>query len=204
MIFAALRLYEATKQTRYVEAAVAWVGVLDRHYWAAEGGGYTTSADDTADVIVRLRPGTDDATPNANAIMVSNLAALAALTGEARYADRAGEILSAFAGDIGRNIVAHTGIIAAAIDHFSPQQAVIAGRDLAGGEDLMAVIRTTSLPGAAIFALNGDASVELAALSGKRAVNRHATAYVCLGAQCSAPLTDSAEFAKSLRTQRSI
>jgi uncharacterized protein YyaL (SSP411 family) len=146
MIFAALRLYEATKQRRYVEAAVAWVGVLDRHYWLTEGGGYTTSADDTSDVIVRLRPGSDDATPNANAIMVSNLAALAALTGEARYADRAGETLSAFAGEIGRNT----------------------------------------------------------ALSGNRAVNRRSRAYVCLGAQFSAPLTDSSVFAKSLRTQRSI
>ena len=204
MICGALRLYEATKQRRFIEAAAAWVDVLDRHYWLAEGGGYTTSADDTSDVIVRLRPGSDDATPNANGVMVSNLSELAALTGEGRFAKRAGEILAAFAGEVGRNIVAHTGLLAAAIDYFSPQQVVIAGRDLPGGEKLMAAIRTTSLPGAALFALNGDETVALAALSGKQAVNSQATGYLCLGAQCSLPLTDSAEFAKSLRTQRSI
>ena len=204
MIFGALRLYEATKQRRFIDNAAAWVDVLDRHYWLAESGGYTTSADDTSDVIVRLRPGTDDATPNANAIMVSALSELSALTGEGRYAIRAGEILAAFAGEVGRNIVAHTGLLAASIDYSSPQQAVIAGRDLAGGDDLMNVIRTTSLPGAALFALNDGEKVELAALSGKQAVNRQATAYLCVGAQCSLPLTDSAELAKSLRTQRSI
>ena len=77
MIWAALRLNEATDEPRYFEQAVAWVDVLDHHYWVEGGGGYATSADDTRDVIVRLRPGSDDATPNANGIMVANLVALA-------------------------------------------------------------------------------------------------------------------------------
>ncbi|MEI9898819.1 MAG: hypothetical protein WDN31_00355 [Hyphomicrobium sp.] len=74
MIWGALRLHEATAEQRYFDQAVAWVEILDRHYWVEGEGGYATSADDTRDVIVRLRPGTDDATPNANAIMLANLA----------------------------------------------------------------------------------------------------------------------------------
>ena len=67
MIWAALRLHEATNDQRYFEQALAWVDVLDKHYWIDGKGGYATSADDTRDVIVRLRPGTDDAAPNPTA-----------------------------------------------------------------------------------------------------------------------------------------
>ena len=204
MIWAALRLHEATCQPRYLSAAASWTAVLDRHYWIAGEGGYATSADDTGDVIVRLRPGSDDATPNANAIMLANLAALAALTGEARYTERAAQALSAFAGDIRRNIVAHTGLLAAAVDLFAPQQVVIAGRDLEGGKDLMEVIRSISLPGALLYALDAGTSSELPALRGKQPVNQRATAYACLGPQCSAPLTEAAELTKTLKRQRSL
>ena len=63
--------------------------MLDRHYWDDASGGYFTAADDTGDVVVRLKSAADDAVPNANAIQLSNLVVLAALTGESRYDDRA-------------------------------------------------------------------------------------------------------------------
>ncbi len=204
MIWAALRLHEATTEARLFRAG-AWPGreVLDRHYWMPEQGGYATSADDTDDVIVRLRPGSDDATPNANAIMLANLAALGGLTGEARYLERAAALLAAFAGDIGRNIVAHTGLLAGAIDLMAPQQVVIAGKNLEGSQDLMEVIRSISLPGALQYCMDPDTS-ELAALRDKQPVNGQATAYACLGPQCSLPLTEPSEFVRTLKAQRSL
>ena len=204
MIWGALRLHEATNDARYFELARAWTDVLDRHYWIADQGGYATSADDTRDVIVRLRPGSDDATPNANAIMVSNLVALGTLSGDSRYFDRANEIPAAFAADLGRNIVAHTGLLAAAIDLFAPQIVVIAGRELKGGEDLIEVIRSISLPGALQYGLDAASRLELPAFRDKEPVNQHSTAYACLGPQCSLPLTDATEFATTLKAQRSL
>ncbi len=203
MIWAALRLHEATGEQAYFQQAVAWCDVLDRHYWMADQGGYATSADDTDDVIVRMRPGMDDATPNANAIMLSNLAALGALSGEARYLDRAAALIAAFAGDIGRNIVAHTGLLAGAIDLIAPQQVVIVGKNLEGSQELMGAIRTISLPGALQYCMDPGTS-ELAALRDKQPVNGHATAYACLGPQCSPPLTETDEFVRTLTAQRSI
>jgi len=204
MIWAALRLHEASAEPRYFAQAQAWTDVLDRHYWVPDQGGYATSADDTDDVIVRLRPGSDDATPNANAVMVANLAAFASLSGDQTFLDRANATLSAFAGDIGRNIVAHTGLLAATIDLIAPQLVVISGRDLEGGQDLMEVIRSTSLPGALEYGLDAGNGSELPVLRDKQPLNRLGTAYACLGAQCSAPLTETTEFAKTLRTQRSL
>lgn len=205
MIWAALRLHEATGDPSYFEQAVAWVKVLDLHYWVEVEGGYATSADDTRDVIVRLRPGSDDATPNANAIMLSNLVALATISGDAHYQERAAALLAAFAPDVGRNIVAHTGLLASTFDLLAPQQVVIAGQKLEGGEELMKVIRSISLPGALQYALSDDANGNaLPGLRDKNTVNRLATAYACLGPQCSLPLNAPDELAKVLRQQRSL
>jgi uncharacterized protein YyaL (SSP411 family) len=168
-------------------------------------GGYATSADDTRDVIVRLKPGSDDATPNANAIMLANLVALGTLTGETSYLDRAANLLAVFAPDVGRNIVAHTGLLASTFDLLIPQQVVIAGQHLQGGNELMKVIRSISLPGALQYALSDTADgAALPGLRGKHAVNRQATAYVCRGPQCSPSLTDASDLARTLKEQRSL
>ena len=73
MTWAALRLFAATGSDAYLDQAVRWTEVLDRHYWDDTSGGYFTAADDTGDVVVRLKSAADDAVPNANAIQLSNL-----------------------------------------------------------------------------------------------------------------------------------
>ncbi len=204
MIWGALRLHEATTDPHYFEQAVTWTGVLDRHYWIADQGGYATSADDTTDVIARLRPGSDDATPNANAIMMANLVALTTLSGEAKYAERATAILAAFGSDLGRNVIAHTGLLAGAIDLIAPQQIVLAGHGLKGGDALIEAIRNISLPGALQYGLDGEIRSELPALRDKPSINGQSAVYACLGQQCSQPLTDPAELSRILKAQRRI
>ena len=204
MIWGALRLHEATTEQRYFEQALKWTEILDRHYWIEDQGGYATSADDTTDVIVRLRPGSDDATPNANAIMVSNLVALTTLSGDAKYAERASVILVAFGSELGRNVIAHTGLLSAAIDLIAPQLVVLAGGDLTGAKALIEAIRSISLPGAPLYGLDGAIRSELPALGDKPTVNGQTAAYACLGPQCSQPLTDPAELIRTLKTQRCI
>ena len=204
MIWSALRLHEATGEQRYYDQARAWTETLHRHYWIEGQGGYATSADDTRDVIARLRPGADDATPNANAIQLANLAALGMLSEEGRYFDRAQAIQAAFASDVGRNIVAHTGLLAASIGLIAPQLVVIAGSNLAGGQDVIEMIRSISLPGALQYGFYDSACSDLPALRAKEPVNQRSSAYTCLGPQCSLPLTDAEEFARTLKAQRSL
>jgi uncharacterized protein YyaL (SSP411 family) len=203
MIWGALRLHEATNEQHYYDQARAWTETLDRHYWIEGQGGYATSADDTRDVIARLRPGSDDATPNANAIQLANLVALGLLSEEPRYFDRAKAIATAFSAEIGRNIVAHTGLLAAAIDLIAPQLVVIAGSGLPGGKDLIEVIRSISLPGALQYGFYDRVRSDLPALRTKDAVNQRSSAYACLGPQCSLSLTDPKELDRTLKAQRS-
>ncbi len=194
MTWAALRLTQATNSARYLDAAVRFVEQLDRHYWDASSGGYFMTADDTPDVIVRLKTAHDDATPNANAVMMSNLAHLFMLKGETAYLERAEAILNAFGPELQQNLISHSGLLAQTFDLLSPQHVIVLGAgDADGAARLEKAVTSMSLPGALQHFVDDSATViaEADALAGKRPIDGKATAYVCIGQSCSAPLTDA-------------
>ena len=204
MIWAALRLCQATTSSRYLDAATELAEQIDRHYWDGDAGGYFMTADDTPDVIVRMKSALDDATPNANAVMISNLVQLFMLTGKAEYLDRAEAILKAFGADLQRNLISHAGLLAGTFDLMSPQHIVVlSGGDRAAAEALESVVTKVSLPGALQHFVEDTAVIpEAAALAGKRPVEGKATAYVCIGQECSAPMTDPEALRFALCHQR--
>jgi uncharacterized protein YyaL (SSP411 family) len=202
MIWAAVRLYEATNTATYLTTAERWAEVLDRHYWSADKGGYHISADDTPDVIVRLRNAHDDATPNANGIMISNLVALHLLTDKPDYITRAEAITTAFSADLARNLISHCGLVASIFDLNTPQQTAIVGGDAAL---LQAALHAVSMPGALELAVPDTTYLDASPLlQGKTAVDSKVTAYVCIGPQCSLPVTAADAFARLLREQRVV
>jgi uncharacterized protein YyaL (SSP411 family) len=204
MIWGALRLYQATNEDHYLGAARRWAEILDHHYWDEPSGGYMMTADDTPDVIVRLKNAHDDATPNANAIMISNLVQLFMLTGDNRYLERAESIPHAFVAELNRSLIGHAGLLANSIDLMAPQHVVIAGGQRSA--DTLALFDSVmglSLPGAVQQMFDDAARVPTSSpLSGKRARDGKATAYVCVGPQCSPPITDSEALLATLRDQR--
>jgi len=200
MIWAAIRLHEATGRASYLAAAERWTAILDRHYWSPEKGGYHISADDTPDVIVRLRSAHDDAAPNANGIMISNLMLLYLLTGKGDYLARAEAIPAAFTADLARNMISHCGLVAGILDLNAPQQVAIVGDQNSALRD---TLHGLAMPGA--LELTVPDATHLGAsplLKGKTAIGGQATAYVCVGPQCSLPVTGSDAFARLLREQR--
>jgi len=204
LIAGALRLYQVTSKASYLAKAEQLAAMLDTHYWMEAGGGYAFSADDTPDLIARLIHAHDDATPNANGVMVSNLMTLFVLTGSEAYASRAQAVLDRFGGEIAGNLFAHTGLIGAACDVIAPQQIVVVGGSEPQELDRMqAALSTVSAPGAvqqAIADLSGVAPGS--PLAGKSPVAGKATAYVCIGPQCSAPVTEPEELAPLIRRLR--
>ena len=150
MIRAALALANVTGKPDYIAQAQDWAGVLDTHYWANELGGYYFAADDTGDLIVRPFSGQDEATPNANGVMVSNLVALYLWTGEARYRDRAEAILRGFAGAMSENVLAHSGLLAAAIDSLAPALIVLIVPEGGDAGELRRALKDVSLPNAVV------------------------------------------------------
>ena len=181
--------------------------VLDQRYWMPDGG-YAFTADDTPDVIVRMRSAHDDATPNANALMISNLVALHLLTGKPAWLERAQAIPRAFAADLARNTFGHCGLIAGTLDVIAPQQVVViepqAVDAVPGSSPLARAMLDLSLPGAVEQIAEPGRTLANPALTGKSAIDGKATAYACLGPQCSLPVTDPEALVDLLRKQRMV
>jgi len=204
MIWGALRLHQATGEAAHLAAAERWCATLDARFWVPDAGGYAFTADDTADVIVRLRAAHDDATPNANALMVSNLVALHLLTGKPHYLERAHAIPQAFAGDLGRNALGHCGLLAGCFDLIAPQHVAVVdpGRAEAPAAPLARALFRLSLPGAVQQVVSEAGLPATGPLAGKTAVDGRPTAYACLGPACSLPVTDPDALLELLRRQR--
>jgi uncharacterized protein YyaL (SSP411 family) len=200
MTWAALRLFSATGSEPYLEHAQRWTRVLDKHYWDGESGGYFTSADDTADVVVRLKSASDDAMPNANVIQLSNLVALAALTGHTADDTRARQIADVFAPSVARSPVSHCGLLAAELDLDRLVQVAVSNtRDTA----LRGQLLQLSVPGALEFVADTGVGVSpLSPLAGKTAIDGKSTAYVCVGPVCSAPIHEPQSLDETLRQAR--
>jgi len=209
MIKAALALAAVTGNSGYIDQARDWVEVLERHYRAEGHGGYYIAADDTDDLIVRPLNAMDEAVPNANGTMVSNLAQLYLWTGEERYRARAEEIVAAFSGDIGNNVFQHTGLLAGAIDLLAPAHVVIVVPEGSDAKPMRRALPSVSLPGAVVQEIHGSvgAGESLPSTSparGNTAIDGKPTAYVCIGPQCSAPVTDPAALAETVKAARRI
>lgn len=204
MIHAACTLHGITGDAGLLAQAENWAGTLDTHYWSDDLVGYTLAADDTGDIIVRPFTGIDDAAPNPNGVMLSNLSALWLLTGKEAYRQRAGRILTGFTGEIATNLFAHTSLLAGAMDLIAPTHLVVAAPK--GREDadaLLAVLRKISLPGAVLQVVEDLAALpESSPAAGKPAKDGGATAYVCIGPACAPPATTPDELRQMLESWR--
>ena len=205
MVFAALRLAGATGKQDYVEQAIAWAKHLDTHYWSDELSGYHLAADDTDDLIVRPFSGLDDATPNANAMMVSNLLALTSLTGNSAYTDRAEAIVAAFGASITANPVGHAGFLSAALDRLAPALIVLMVPKGGDASAMRAALTDVSLANAVVREIGeGESLPASSPAAGKTATDGKVSAYVCLGPQCSLPVTDPGKLAQTIKAARQV
>jgi uncharacterized protein YyaL (SSP411 family) len=205
MMRAGLALASATGNATYLAQALAWTDVLNRHYWSDALSGYYFAADDTSDLILRPFATEDDATPNANAAMVSNLTALSQWTGEARYRDRAEAMLSAFAGRIAGNVVGHAGMLSAAMDAIGPAMIVLIVPQGAHSHALRRALSHVSVPGLVVQEIAEGAALSPASPArGKGTLRGKPTAFVCIGPQCALPVTEPAQLIETVNRARHV
>ncbi|WP_088348438.1 MULTISPECIES: thioredoxin domain-containing protein [Rhodomicrobium] len=203
MIAAAIALYLATGDAAKLKDAERWTQVMQAQYWAEPDGGYYLSAADTSDIIIRTLSARDDAVPNANAVMLGNLVALHTITGETRYRDLAEALRRGLVGEALRLASLHTGFFSALSDHFSPQHVVLMRG--AGEEAMLGALNHLSLTGTVVEWLDEDQGApQNSPAYGKRAVDGKATAYICIGPQCSPPVTAPDALLSALRSSRKV
>jgi uncharacterized protein len=139
-------------------------------------------------------------------VMVANLVALSLWTGEERYRERADAILRGFAGAVNENLLAHAGLLAATLDAYAPALIVLVVPKGGDARELRRALADVSLPNAVVQEMReGEGGLVLPPSSpahGKTAIDGKPTAYVCIGPQCSLPVTDPAALVETIRAAR--
>ena len=189
MAQAALTLGEATAAC--AERARAWVDRLDALFWDGEGGGYYGTAVDAGPVLVRQNLIDETVAPSGNGTMLGVLTTLAALTGEASYRRRAERIVSRFGDRLTRASVAAATALNNADLNGLIQVVIVAAPDGAAAAAFRRVVGRRFVPARLMVIAGPDAAVpHRHPAKGKRMVGGQATAYVCIGTTCLAPVTD--------------
>jgi uncharacterized protein YyaL (SSP411 family) len=204
MARAAVALHEVTGAGLYLEAAQELVADADRWYWDKDGQGYFFTAADAGTLITRTKTAHDSATPSGNGVMAEVLTRLYALTGTPAYRDRADAVVQAFSGELAQNFFPLSTLLNAADLMAKPLQIAIIGHPGDAGTDglLRAVATAASLPNLVLQIVPPAADLPAGhPAHGKGTLGGAATAYVCEGPVCSAPLTDPVALAEDLKAR---
>jgi len=196
MALAALALFETGGEAALLDHAIGWADAAQIHHWDGGGGGFFQSAAGADDLVVRPKPVHDSAIPSANGILAQVLARLWLLTGEERWRQRAEATIDAFSGLPAESHPNMTALLAAFDLLADPVQVVIA--DGAGGQALERAVASVSLPNRILLRTDGSPLPAHHPAAGKSPLDGRATAYVCRGSTCSAPITDPAALRTAL------
>ncbi len=197
IIHALIELYETSFDPAWLEEAVALNSYLGLHFSDTERGGFFTVSDEGEPLIVRTKEIYDGAIPSANSMMLSNLVLLGHVTGDQRYEELASRLADGFCGVVSRSPSSFCFYLCG-LDHLlgPALDIVVAGSDADPvAQHMIRLVRDTYLPSHTIqFRRTPQINSVLDSLAPftrtMTAQNGKATAYVCSGRACSAPVTD--------------
>ncbi|MBU6296754.1 MAG: thioredoxin domain-containing protein [Alphaproteobacteria bacterium] len=201
MTRAALALWEATADKRYLDNAKHWTLVLNEFFADARTGAYYQSAIDDAPLLHRALTVYDQATQSANGTMIGVLAKLYLATGEQAYRDRSNAIINAFAGEVGRSFLAMGSYLNGLETVLAGLQIVIVGpKNSSKTVELVNAVYGRSVPNRLVMVVEPDEVLpETHPAYGKKMENGQPTAYVCQHQNCSAPISNAVTLSQVLQ-----
>jgi uncharacterized protein YyaL (SSP411 family) len=197
-----LRLYEATLEVRWFDAARETADTMIERFADDERGGFFTTSNDHEELIARRKDVGDHPIPSGNSSAAYGLLRLAALTGERDYEDRAVGTMRLFAPAAARHPDAFGHLLQAIDFHLSPVREVALVAPSNGGastglDDLARVVRSAHRPHV-VLAGGPEGSERPELLRERPAVEGKPAAYVCEHFACKAPVTDPQQLAAEL------
>ncbi|MEM7424700.1 MAG: thioredoxin domain-containing protein [Pseudomonadota bacterium] len=199
MIRAALKLHECTGDGTYLEDGISWAGQMSTYFWDDADGGFFYTSTRATDLIRRTRFAGDDATPNANATMLGNLAKLYQLTGDDAFRKKGLETLEGFTPGVAASAVAHSGFLNGAEDFIEPLQAVIIEGDGSKGQHaLVRALLSRCLPTLTINTYADTRDLPQSHPAAGKTATGGSTLYLCRGQSCSLPISDPEKVTEAL------
>jgi len=194
-----LALYAATWDERWYAAALETADAMLRHFRDPAGGFFDT-ADDHEPLPARPKELQDNALPSGNAMAVTVLLKLAALTGDGRYRDAAERglgLVSAFAARYPTGFGQWLSALDFALAEVLEVAIVGDQADPATGA-LLAQVRAGYRPHEVVALAPGGTPSAIPLLHDRPLLDGLPTAYVCRGFACRRPTTDPAELSRQL------
>ena len=203
LVEALLRLYEATLEVRWFDAARETADSMIERFGDDERGGFFTTSNDHEELIARRKDVGDHPIPAGNSSAAHALLRLAALTGERDYEERAVGTTRLFAPAAAQHPDAFGHLLQAIDFHLSPvrEVALVAPANGGAGADglgeLAKVVRSAHRPHV-VLAGGPEGSERPALMRERQTVEGRPAAYVCEHFACRAPVTEPQELAAAL------
>jgi len=201
MTRAALALWEATSERKYLERAFTWTATLDRDLWDVIQGGYVYSKNSDVPDQVRMRTAFDAPTPSANGIMIGVHARLFYATVDQHYAERANTLIQAFAGDVSGHYLQMATYLNSFEFCTSCLEIIICGPPAdARTQNLIRAVLGRSLPNRLLMVVPPGQDLPSGhPAAGKTMQNGQPAAYICGGMSCSPPVSNPALLTQVLK-----
>ena len=203
LVEALLRLYEATLEVRWFDAARETADAMIERFADEERGGFFTTSHDHEELIARRKDVGDHPIPAGNASAAMGLLRLAALTGDSSYEEHAIGVLRLFAPAAVRHPDSFGHLLQALDFHLSEvrEVALLAPPNgtapLAPLAELAKVVHAKFRPH--VVSAGGPEGTDRPELLRERhSVEGKPAAYVCENFACKAPVTEPDELAAQL------
>jgi uncharacterized protein YyaL (SSP411 family) len=202
LIDALVSLYEATFESRWIEAALDLKRVMLDQFWDASEGGFHFTGRDHEALITRPKDLLDNATPSGNAMATTALLRLAKLTGRRDLFEKAEATLRLCRGLIAERPLGCGQMLSALDFYIGPVQEFAIVGDPAIDETRQAVhlIRSGFRPNKVVALKQSDdptTEAVLPLLAGKKA-EAGVTTYICQNFACQSPLRGVQALAQAL------
>ena len=194
LLVAALDLFDATSDPRWLDRARELASGLDAHFTTTRDGPLRLGSADSPIVY------DDGVMPSGNALAVMGLLRLAEVTDDAETRARAERLLSALSTPMQHEPTAMPYALLALSRHLaSPREVAIVSPAGSDAEALIAVLRRTRVPNTHVITTDVDALVtRVPWLAGKVAIDDRPTAFVCERGRCELPTSNPVQLAAQL------
>ncbi len=201
LLWGLVELFESTFDLDWLTHARSLADRMVELFWDDDAGGFFFTGTDHEQLIARMKPGHDGATPSGNAVAANALLRLCTLTGEQRYGRYAEDLLSAFHAQM-ESAPSGFAHMVSAVDYArrAPREVALVGpAESAELSATLASLWRQFRPHDLIVAFDPAApdaqraTGELPLLAGKQAVDGLPTYYLCENYACRAPTQDAVE-----------
>jgi uncharacterized protein YyaL (SSP411 family) len=203
---ALLDLYETQFDRRHLDLAIELTDKMRERFEDQEKGGFFTSPEGDASLVIRMKDDYDGAEPSGNSIAVMNLLRLAQLANRLEYREVAERTVTAFEPRLSVASAALPQMLAAC-EFLSgePQQIVIVGeKESPDTQALLRAVFTRFSPNRVLILIDSEEAraafaSRIPSIAAMREVDGRAAAYVCRNYACQLPVSSPDKLAGLLQ-----